>query len=151
MTDVVYPLQKEYFRLLSGVTYGGEPVPVYYQYLPDPGEGEDPPPNYIIFGSITDNDQSTMNSQDSLVSIQVKVHTWADKYNDGTAVADIAGQVLGIILPAGTNPFNLRLDGLNLTSTVKANDFTEDWTVNNQRIYIDRTIQFSHNIFYLNN
>ena len=144
MKDVVYPLQKAYKSLLSGITYNSVAVPVYYQYIPDDIE----PANYIIFGSITDNDQSTLSSQDSLISIQVKIHTWADKYNDGKAVASIASQVLIKVYPLNGPTIDLSVDGLQLRSTKKTNDFTENWTVNNQRVYIDRTIQFSHNIFY---
>lgn len=147
MTDVVYPLQKAYMTLLSGITYNSLPVPVFYQYLP----AGDEPPNYIIFGSITDNDDSTMNTQGSIVNIQVKIHTWADQGNDGTAVTMIAKQVLENVNPLLGPTIDLSADGLQLFSTKKTNDFTEDWTVNNQRVYIDRTIQFSHNIYYLNN
>lgn len=144
MVDAVYPIQKAYKSLLSTINYNGD-VPVYYQYIPDGMET----PNYIIFGAITDSDRSTMNTQDSLISIQVKIHTWADKYNDGKAVAMIAKQVLQLIYPLNGPNIDLSADGLQLHSTKKVNDFTENWTIQNQRVYVDRTIIFSHNIYYL--
>lgn len=146
MIDAKLPLRKAYMAKLAGITYNSVAVPVYYQYIPD----LDPmPANYIIFGNITDNDQSTINSQDSLITMQVKIHTWSVKDNDGDAADLIASEVLARIYPINGPNIDLRAEGLDLHSTKKVNDFTEDWTVDNQKVYIDRTLQFSHNIFYL--
>lgn len=146
MIDAAYAIQKAYVALLAGITYSGVAVPVYYEYAPD-GEEAD---NFIVFGSITDNDQSSMNTQDSILNISVTIHTRKDRDNDGKAVAMIASEVLQRCYPASGVQIDLSADDMQVHSTKKTNDFTQSWSVNNQKVYIDRTIQFSHNIYYLN-
>ncbi len=144
MIDIVYPLQKAYMLILAGITYNSVAVPVFYQITPD-----NQPNNYIVFGQIRDADNSCMTDQFSLANVTVKIHTASEKYNSGAAVAKIADQVLQKVYPLHKT-IDLSADKLQLFSTKKTQDFTEDWTLQNQIIYIDRTLQFTHNIHYLN-
>jgi len=57
--------------------------------------------------------------------------------------------VMELVYPLNGPTIDLSADGLQLHSTKKVQDFTENWEVQNQKVYIDRTLIFSHNIYYL--
>lgn len=140
MKDVNYPLRKAYYAALSTITYNSSPVPVYYQYLPD----DITPDVYILFGGVSNNDSSTSNSFDTSTLMQVTVGTYKEKYNDGKAADEVGGKVLEKIY---TKPSSLVATGLQIVSTELQSDFIQDWSLQNQRVYIDRLITFKHNIF----
>lgn len=141
MRDVNYPLRKAYFTALTGIVYNSLPVPCYYQIAPDNIANTD----YIIFYPQSTTDISTKNSSDVTATFVVKIHTWANKYNNGNAADAIADIIYQLLLP--TPQSTLFLDNRDMYSTSVASDIIEPWTVNNQRIYVDRVITFSHNIY----
>lgn len=142
MKDVNYPLRKAYFAALKTITYNSSPVPVYYQYLPD----DINPDVYILFGGISNTDASTNNSFDTSTLMQVTVGTFKEKYNDGKAADEVGGKVLEKIY---TKPSTLSATGIKIVSTTLQSDLIQDWSLQNQRVYIDRLITFKHYI-YLN-
>lgn len=144
MIDVNIPLRKAYFTALSGITYNSVAVPVYYSYLPDDIE----PDNYILFGSVTNNNAGTITTQDTASTMRVTVHTKANKSNDGNAADVIGGEVLQRVL--ATPSFNLDLPvgtPLQITGTMLESDITQDWSLQTSKIYIDRIFIFRHTIF----
>ena len=143
MLDVNYPLRKAYFAALSGITYGGVAVPVYYDALPE----DESPVNYIIFSGLTHNDDSTKDSDDTVSLMKVTIHTSNNKYNDGKAADIIGGIVYQRIYPDSHTNLNLSADGLQVTGTSFSNDFTNDYVINKTIVYVDRTIIFRHKIY----
>jgi len=143
MKDVNYPLRKAYFAALSGITYGGVAVPVYYGSLPE----DEAPVNYIIFGGLTHNDDSTKNSADTVSLMKTTIHTYNNKYNDGKAADVIGGIVYQRIYPDSHTNLDLSADGLQITGTTFSNDFTNDFVINKAVVYVDRTLIFRHTIY----
>ena len=144
MKDVSYPLQKAYLLALNGITYNAVAVPVYYQELPDTMI----PNNYIIFGPVTSNDDSTFNSADTITSMRVTIHTFEGKYNTGKAVAAIPGEVFQRLY--ANSQFNLDLspDSMQMVDTRLSNDLTQDYSQKGTRTYIDRIIILRHRIYH---
>lgn len=139
MKDVNYPLRKAYFAALSTITYAGVPVAVYYHFLPS----DIAPDVYIVFNSISSSDISTKNSFDTSTSIQVKIHSHKEKYNDGKAVDVIADAILQKIY---TKPSSLDAAGIQIYQTTLQNDSIQSWDIQGNRVYVDRTLIFSHKI-----
>ena len=142
MRDVNYPLRKAYYSALTGITYDGNTVPVYYLQAPD----DIPASNYIVFGGVTNNDLSTKNSADTGSLMRVTIHTFKEKYNDGKAADFIAGEVLQRIYPNSQAALVLE-DDLQMFSTELVNDLTQDYGVRNSTVYIDRILIFRHKIY----
>lgn len=144
MIDVNIPLRKAYFTALSGITYNSIAVPVYYSYLPDGLT----PDNYILFGNVTNNNIGTTTTQDTSATMRVTAYTTGNKNNDGNAADDIGGQILqriyltpsfNIPLPVGTE--------LQITGTTLESDTTQDYSLQSNKIYIDRIFIFRHLIY----
>lgn len=144
MRSVNYPLRKAYVAALAGITYNGENVEVFYQQAPDTVTDK----NYIILNAISGNDVSTMHSSDTQNPISVGIYTQADKYNPGKAADDIADIVFQRIYPNKQFNLDLSADNFQITSTRLARDNTNNWTMEGQKSYIDRTLIFSHTIFH---
>lgn len=138
MRDINYDLRKTYFSELSGITYEGNSVSVYYNRIPD---------NYstdlvIVFSGIQNSDLSTKNSDDTDTTINVSVITDGIKYNSGAACDYIAGQVLERIV-------NKKLDMGNnqmVTSTLN-NDISQDFTIDGSIERVERILTIRHQIF----
>lgn len=143
MKDVNYPLRKAYFSALTGISYLGVAVPVYYMNLPDNLN----PANYIIFGGVTNNDLSTKNSADTSTLMRVTTHTIKEKSNDGKAADYIAGEILQRIYPNSQAVLDLSADGLQMFSTELVNDLTQDYSQRNAAVYVDRILLFRHKIY----
>ena len=136
MTDVNTPLEKAYYAALKDLT-----TYVYNGQLPD----NISPDEYIIFRSITSNDQSTKNSSDTLTSVTIEIHTVKDKINQTVEGNSLAAKVFQAIYP---NPqFNLTLDGIKMINTKLSNDRTDEYRMSNQKCFISRYITFEHLIF----
>jgi hypothetical protein len=138
MRDINYDLRKTYFSELSGITYEGNSVSVYYNRIPD---------NYstdlvIVFSGIQNSDLSTKNSDDTDTTINVSVITDGIKYNSGAACDYIAGQVLERIV-------NKKLDMGNnqmVTSTLQS-DISQDFTIDGSIERVERILTIRHQIF----
>ena len=136
-------LRKAYNDTLSTIQYLGVDVPVYWNQLPS----DIAPGIYIIFGQIRNVDNSPKTSSMTETSVTVSVYTNDLKYNDGVAVESVANEVLNRIYK--NRNFNISLSesffqivGTNLTS-----DITNDFSEQNQNVYIDRILVFNHTIF----
>ena len=144
MRDVNYPAQKSYRIALTGITYNGGEVPVYYGEIPDSMS----PDAYIVYGGIVNTDASTMNSADTFSLMRVTIHTFQLKYNTGKAAGDIAGQVLARILPTPGFNIDLSPDNMQCVNTQLSNDSTLDYSIINARTYLDRVLTFRHRVFH---
>lgn len=142
MKDVNWELRKAYTTALAGITYNSNPVPVFYQNAPDDVTAK----NYIVFSGISNGDSSTLNSSDTTTSIRVSIYTYNEKINAGRAADDLAGIVLSRIYP---NPqFNLTLEGFQVTSTRLSGDSSQDFSMVNQKTYINRFLTFRHQVYH---
>ncbi len=139
-----FSIRKAYDTLLSTITYNSVPVPVYWQQLPTPIA----PGIYIIFGQIRNNDDSNKGASVTQTSVTVSVYTNSPQYNDGVAMEYVANEVLKKLY---TNPqFNIVLAESSLfqvINTTLESDQTNDFSQDQQNIYIDRIMVFSHIIF----
>ncbi len=137
MIDINYSLRNYYAAALSGIN----DYPVFYNQVP---QGISPK-QYILFRSITNNDASTHNSNDTNTSITVEIHTWADGQNSGLNADIGAREVYNRIYPNPQSGFDI--DGAQVVTTSITNDVTQNFTNNQNRTYISRYITFKHNIF----
>lgn len=129
-------LRKAYFAALTGITYGGNPIPVYADEAPD-----EPGSTYITFAPLTNSDDSPKNAVVLDATILVSVYTSAPKYHNATVVDAISDEVLQRIT-AG-----LTINGVQNVFTTMVNDNTERPRILNQLVAIDRLITFRHKIF----
>ncbi len=68
------------------------------------------------------------------------------KYNDGVAVEVVTNEVMNRICP--TTRFNLSLDQfLQVLTTNITSDITNDLSQDQQNVYVERILIFSHTIF----
>jgi len=133
--SVNFELRKAYVNALRAT---GKPV--YYQYAPP-----DAPECYIILQNVTNSDNSTMNSNDTVTTMQIKIHTYSDKDNGGALADTVANTALQAIY--ANKQSNLSLSGFQITNTTLINDIIDTWQDVSQRVYIDRIITFRHTIF----
>jgi len=136
-------IRQAYNTLLNTIQYNSAPVPVYFQQLPtDVGPGV-----YIIFGQIRNNDDGNKFSPVTQTSVTVSIYTNSPQYNDGVAVDTVANEVLNRLYK---NPqFNISLADqfLQVVTTTLESDQTNDWSQDQQNIYIDRIMVFQHTVF----
>jgi hypothetical protein len=138
-----YDLRRAYYAALSTITYQSTPVPVYWSELPQSiASGI-----YIIFGQIRSTNNSDKTAPITETSCTVSVYTNSTKYNDGVAVEAVANEVLNRIYKNTT--FNLTMPNsfFQIIKTTLQSDNTQDFSQNNQLVYIDRILTFSHTIF----
>ena len=137
------PLRTAYNTVLSTITYQGAPVPVYWSQLPT----DIAPGIYIIFGSIRNNDAGNKTSPVTSTSVTVSVYTNFMKYNDGEAVESVANEVLNRLYK--NQKFNISLPNstFQITNTTLESDATNDFSQDQQNVYIDRVMVFNHRIF----
>lgn len=136
-------LRKAYKSTLGTITYLGSPVPVYWSQLPTTIA----PGIYIIFGQIRNNDDSNKSASVTQTSVTVSVYTNALKYNNGVAVEVVANEVLNRIYK--NSHFNMTLPDsfFQVIGTQLSSDITNDFSEDNQNVYIDRVLTFNHTIF----
>lgn len=137
MIDINYSLRVAYFTALNGISG----TPVFYNILP-PNVSPD---NYILFRSITNVDDSTMNSSDISCQITVEIQTWQDGLNSGLDADQAAREVFNRILP--NQGATLTLDGAQMISTRLLNDITQPPISIGNRAYVSRYLTFGHKIF----
>jgi hypothetical protein len=143
MKDVNYPIRKAYNTALAGVSYNSVAVETFYQFLPDGIH----PDLYIVIDSISNNNAGTINSQETRTSVTVTVHSFGEKYSNGQAVDDVAGQVLAAINPSPSGVLDLSDDDLQMAGTTLQADNTQTFSSQGNRIYIDRVLIFEHHIY----
>lgn len=143
MRDSNYPLRKAYITRLASLSYNSVAVPVFYQYLPDGVS----PDLYVIIESVSNNPNGTVSTQDSQTSITISIHSFGEKYANGQAVDNVAGQVLTLINPSPSGVLDLSADNLQMVSSKIVADNTQSFSSEGSRIYIDRILTFEHTIF----
>lgn len=143
MIDVNLPLKKAYFAAFAGITYLGVPVKSFYGQLPSTIS----PAIYIIFRPITDTDNSAKTASLHITLMSVSIFTNSEVYNDGVAVDVVANTVMQRIYPRPNYNITLSNTDLQVVRTYKDSDTTDNFSVDRQNTYIDRTIIFRHNIF----
>jgi hypothetical protein len=135
-------LKKAYFGVLKNIVYQGENVPVFYGQIPSTVK----PGIYISFSGIRNTDASNKTSSTTSTSVNVSIYTNSTKYNDGVAVDAVANEVLNRLYK---NPqFHLHIDSFfQVITTQLTSDNTNDFSQNNQLVYIDRILTLTHTIF----
>ena len=136
-------LRKAYFAALSTIKYLGVDVPVYWSQLPTTVA----PGLYIIFGQIRNNDNSPKTSSMTETSVTVSVYTNALKYNDGVAVESVANEVINRIYKNRNFNISPAESFFQIVGTTLPLDITNDFSEQNQNVYIDRIMTFNHTIF----
>lgn len=144
MRDSNYALRKAYFEALTGITFDGKAVPVYYLNIPDDIKAN----NYIVFGGVTNNDLSTKSSSEQYSTMRVTIHTISPKSNSGEAADNIAGQVYTRLYPDVHFKLDLSAYNLQCYSVEMVNDMIQDYGIVNSTVFIDRIILFRHRIFH---
>lgn len=143
MRDVNYPIRKAYIAALSGLSYDSKTIGVHYQLLPDKADNS----LYVIIESVSNNGSGTINSQDTLTSVTLTIHSSGLKYSNGQAVDNVAGQIMQIISASPSSVLDLSADDLQMISSRLTADNTRDYTSEGAKIYIDRTLIFEHDIY----
>jgi len=143
MLSVNDTLSKAYFSTLSTIQYLGNPVPVYKNQLPT----DIAPGLYIMFGRIRSQDVSPKTSSMTSTTVTVWVYTNSLKYQDGVAVDIVGNEVLNRLYKVQDFNINLNSQFLIVNQTSLQQDFTQDYSVDKQNVYIDRVMIFQHQIF----
>lgn len=138
MIDINYSLRLAYQSALNECVAG---VPAFYNIVP-PNVSPD---NYIVFRSITNTDNSTLNTSDVNCQITVEIQTWQDGLNPGVTSDMVAREVFNKIMP---NPqYNITVDGAQVVTTRLLNDITPQPVTQGNRSYVSRVLTFGHRIF----
>lgn len=135
-------VKKGYYSALSNITYDGQPVKYYYGQLPT----DIAPGIYIIASAIRNNDDSNKTSAVTQTSVTVSIYTNHVKYADGIAVDAVANEVLNRIMPTTTYKLPLPNSFFQIITTTLQSDILNDFSQQNQLVYIDRILTFSHTI-----
>lgn len=143
MKDVNFAIRKIYYAALNGLVYNSVPLKAFFQRAPD-GITDD---NYIVFGGISNTDQSTKSNSETDTSVRVTVHSFREKYNDGAAADAIAGLIFAAIYPNASARPDMTADSLQIVNTKLSSDFTQSYNVQGAREYIDRVLIFQHRIY----
>lgn len=136
MIDLNYSLRVAYKTALSQLS-----VPVYYQAVPN----NTYPDNYIVFRSITNNDDSTKTCNQTLTSITVEIHTKQDIMNQGISADTLARDVFNVIYPNRTD--HLSINGGQIVNTECVQDNVQDFAMESGEMFISRFLTFQHIIY----
>lgn len=137
MIDINYSIRVAYFTALSGISG----IPVFYNNVP----ANVSPDQYIIYRSITNTDNSTLNTSDINMQVTVEIQTFEDGLNPGLKADMAAREVFNRILP---NPSAvLDIDGAQMVSTRLLNDISNPPVTQGNRSYVSRFITFGHKIY----
>lgn len=136
-------IRQAYNTLLSTITYNSVSVPVYWQQLPT----DTAPGIYITFGQIRNNDTSNKSASVTQTSVTVSIFTNSPQYNDGVAVDTVANEVLNRLYLNPQFKIPLSSSFFHLIGTQLTSDQTNDWSQDQQNIYIDRILVFEHTVF----
>ena len=142
MKDINKALRKAYNTALTA----NISAPVYANYAPqDVADGAG---SYIVFSNVTNNDTSTKSSSDISAIMQVTIYSYKDVQNEGDTVDDLADLVFSALYSSTRSVLNLGAN-FQMLSTELNSDNTQDSMLIGQRVYIDRILQFKHEIFIL--
>ena len=137
MTDVNAILKAAYFSTLSTLSY-----PCYSMMVEDGLTG-----NYIVYKPTTSNPVA-MKGNSVNVTMQVTLVTESMQYNSGDDVDTMAKDVLNVLLPKVD--FKLPIgNNANITFTQLTNDQTNDYSLKDKFILIERVLTFQHTIYII--
>lgn len=143
MLSVNLTIRAAYNSLLSTITYNSVAVPLYFQQLPT----DTAPGIYIIFGQIRNNDDSNKGASVTQTSVTVSIFTNSPQYNDGVAVDTVANEVLNRLYLNPQFKIPLSSSFFQVIGTTLESDDTNDFSQDQQNIYIDRVMVFNHTVF----
>lgn len=136
MKDVNKPLREAIFPALQAT--GVKP---YYMQAPDGLEVD-----YIVFNSLSGSPVNLFSGSSVTVNVSITIFTKVKQYNSGDSADIIAGKIYEHLYPIPS--FKLSMpSGFDMISTVLVSDNTNNWTLKNQVVEIDRTIVLQYKIF----
>jgi len=138
MIDLNYSLRVAYKTALSALS-----VPVYYQAVPN----NTYPDNYIVFRSITNNDDSSKTCSQTVTNITVEIHTKQDVINQGVSADTLARDVFNVIYPNRTE--HLLINGGQIMNTQCVQDNVQDFQMESGEMFISRFLTFEHIIYQI--
>ena len=138
MIDLNYSLRVAYKTALSALS-----VPVYYQAVPN----NTYPDNYIVFRSITNNDDSSKTCSQTVTNITVEIHTKQDVMNQGVSADTLARDVFNVIYPNRTE--HLLINGGQIMNTQCVQDNVQDFQMESGEMFISRFLTFEHIIYQI--
>ena len=140
MKNVNDILTQEYFTLLkTAVT----PVPVFRDGYVPKDLVEDA---YVMVSAINNTDNSSMQSHDTITSVQVGIYTRSNTDNNATVINDLADKVYTTIMPAPINA--LFVNGFQVLTTELGNDTSPAPLDTGSQLFINRFITFNHKIVH---
>jgi hypothetical protein len=101
---------------------------------------------YVVITASGNSDNSTMQSDDTLTSIQVAIYSRSNTDNNGDAVAAIATIVYNTIKPGPVN--TLALSGVQVLTTEFGSEQNPAPFDTGSQLFINRFITFNHKIFH---
>lgn len=142
MIDVKLFIRKAYLDLLTGLTYGGNPVPVTDD-AKSLGDTSNP---YVLLSNQAGADASSFQTFDSMETIVLDIVYKSGARVNKAVVDAVAGQILALVLPTpGTN--SLSPDSSIAINCVKLNDDRYiPFTLNNSNTVIRRLLTFKQHV-----
>ena len=137
MIDLNTSLRKAYHAALSTIPN----VPVYYFAAP-PNKRS---PEYIVYRSITNKDQSTKTTSDTRTFIIVEIYSSNMNTNSGARVDEIAQLVYDAVYP--DRHTHLEIDGGQIVTTEMTFELVNPFQVISGEVYLSRFLTFKHIIY----
>lgn len=142
MKDPNWPLRKIYHTALTGITYNSATVKNYYPNAPNDITDK----YYIVFLVINGLDVSPKSKFANEISMQLTIHTYETKDNNGRAADDIAQQIFDALYPDSLARPDMTADGLQIVTTKLTGNNPLPYSILNSRSYFDRVLTFTHRI-----
>lgn len=143
MIDVKQPVRRAYYDLLSGVlTYNGSPVPI----VDDVKNINDTSTIYVLLSNQSGVDASTFQTFDSEETIVLDIVFKATMRSNKETVDNIAGQILGLVMPApGINGLTSG-PGVQINCVKLKDDRYLTLALNNSNSVVRRLLTFSQHV-----
>jgi hypothetical protein len=143
MIDLNRDLRKAYKTALSDIPDAAATgfVPVYYFAAP-PNKRD---PEYIVYRSITNKDESTKTTSDTRTFIIVEIYSSKMNANPGERVDIIANEVFERVYP--DRHTHLTLENGQIVTTEMTFELVNPFNVISGEVYLSRFITFKHIIY----
>lgn len=144
MKNVTGAIRKKYYELLNGnLIVDGNPVPVYWKYIPSVISA----PYYVLITTVSNRDRSTMQSSNTDTSVRLGIYTRDTTANPGSAADTIADQIFAIIYPTPQSTIDLSPD-FQVSVLKQEGDDSPDAFQTDDAIFINRFITFGHIVLH---
>lgn len=143
MIDIKQPLRKAYFDLLNAVlVYNSIPVPVVddIKYLGDTST------LYVLMSNQDGVDDSTFQTFDSTETITLQIVFKATARANKEVIDNIAGQILGLVLPAPGRTGLASASGVQISCVKLKDDRYLTLSLNASNSVVRRLLTFSHHV-----